>query len=272
MLLLCILTTHDLLEQETAMNLRFIVLSAAILCCAIPASALEIKDVTFTTANAGKVVFSHSAHLKKKNRTAANVSCKACHNDNMIKNTHYTMAEMEQGKSCGMCHNGNKAFALAKCATCHKVSDITFKVKETGPVLFRHSIHLVKKPDCGSCHNAIFKTSSNPRVSMAEMAKGKSCGACHNGKAAFSLSSCTKCHPVKEITFVVKDAGHVTFSHSSHIRLYNCGECHTAFYDTSRSKKHIGMKEMEKGKSCGTCHDGKTAFTVKENCATCHKM
>jgi c(7)-type cytochrome triheme protein len=30
------------------------------------------------------------------------------------------------------------------------------------------------------------------------------------------------------------------------------------------------MDEMEKGKSCGACHDGKTAFTVKENCDTCH--
>ncbi|WP_367619012.1 cytochrome c3 family protein, partial [Pelotalea chapellei] len=22
---------------------------------------------------------------------------------------------------------------------------------------------------------------------------------------------------------------------------------------------------------CGACHDGKQAFTVKQNCATCHK-
>ena len=29
------------------------------------------------------------------------------------------------------------------------------------------------------------------------------------------------------------------------------------------------MADMEKGKSCGACHDGKTAFDVK-SCITCH--
>jgi c(7)-type cytochrome triheme protein len=28
---------------------------------------------------------------------------------------------------------------------------------------------------------------------------------------------------------------------------------------------------MEKGRSCGACHDGKAAFSVKANCASCHK-
>jgi c(7)-type cytochrome triheme protein len=31
------------------------------------------------------------------------------------------------------------------------------------------------------------------------------------------------------------------------------------------------MAEMEKGKSCGACHDGKTAFATTANCAKCHK-
>ena len=124
------------------MRLRWIVLTALIMCCTIPAGALDIKDKTFTTENAGKVVFSHAIHLKKKNPKSPNISCKACHNEAMKKNVHYTMAQMEQGKSCGQCHNGKRAFALAKCAACHKVRDIAFKVKETGPVLFKHSLHL----------------------------------------------------------------------------------------------------------------------------------
>jgi c(7)-type cytochrome triheme protein len=32
------------------------------------------------------------------------------------------------------------------------------------------------------------------------------------------------------------------------------------------------MTEMEGGRSCGACHDGNTAFTVGENCETCHAM
>lgn len=234
--------------------------------------ALEIRDVTFQTESAGKVIFRHSSHMKKKSRTAPNISCKACHNDKLQKGTRYTMAQMEQGKSCGQCHNGKKAFGLVRCTGCHKVKDITIQVKDTGPVKFRHTTHLKKSTYCGACHNSIFKTSGNAPVSMADMEKGKSCGACHNGKKAFSLASCTTCHPVKDRTFSDKDAGNVVFSHTSHITIYKCGDCHTMIYEPAKSKKRKTMTQMESGESCGACHDGKTAFTVKENCATCHKM
>lgn len=236
-----------------------------------PAVALEIQDAIFTTGNAGKVVFSHDTHLKKKNRTSPNVGCKSCHNDKMIKNIHYTMAQMEHGKSCGQCHNGKRAFALANCTSCHKVRNITYRVRETGPVLFSHTAHL-KKQGCKACHNSIFKISGNPKAGMADMEKGKSCGACHNGKTAFSLASCTVCHPVKELVFTIKGAGNTTFSHISHVEMFKCGECHAKYYPAVRSRKMISMAEMESGKSCGGCHDGKAAFTVKANCATCHKI
>lgn len=256
------------------MNLRRIVLTAVIMCCTIPAVALDIKDKTFTTENAGKVVFSHDAHLKKKHTKSPNISCKACHNDAMKKGLHYTMAQMEQGKSCGQCHNGTQAFALAKCTACHKVRNITFKVKETGTVLFKHTVHLKKTGECSVCHNTLFKTGTNPRVSMADMEKGKSCGACHNGKKGFAVSECFRCHPTREITFIEKDAGNVAFSHKNHSGLYKCGECHTTIYTPARSKTRVSMKEMEAGKSCGVCHDGKTAFSVASDkeCDKCHKM
>lgn len=34
----------------------------------------------------------------------------------------------------------------------------------------------------------------------------------------------------------------------------------------------VSMAGMETQKSCGACHDGKSAFTVKENCEKCHQM
>lgn len=253
------------------MKLSWIVFTAVIMSFSIPAMALDIKDKTFTTENAGKVVFSHAIHMKKKSAKSPNVSCKACHNDSMKKNTHYTMAQMEQGKSCGQCHNGKKAFALAKCTICHKVKDVTFKVKETGRVLFKHTVHLQKKSECGVCHNALFKTGSNPSVSMSSMEKGKSCGACHNGKKAFGLDKCVTCHPVKEITFKVKETGPTLFSHKFHIEVAGCGKCHPALYSTSNQNSHAGMAAMEKGKSCGACHNSKDAFSVKE-CSKCHPI
>ncbi|MDD5284603.1 MAG: cytochrome c3 family protein [Desulfuromonadaceae bacterium] len=256
------------------MRLCWILPIAAITCCTIPALALDIKDKTFITENAGKVVFSHSIHLKKKSRNSPNISCKGCHNNAMKSNAHYTMAQMYQGKSCGQCHNGKRAFALAKCTACHKVRNITFKVKETGPVLFKHNAHLQNKSECSTCHNALFKAGSNPRASMNEMEKGKSCGACHNGRNAFPLSDCSNCHPTKEITYIEKDAGNVIFSHNNHTGLYKCGECHTKIFNTIKSKIRVSMKEMEAGKSCGACHEGKTAFSVAtdKDCDKCHKM
>ncbi len=251
------------------MKLRWIALTALIMCYSISAMALDIKDKTFATENAGKVVFSHAKHLKKKNAKSANISCKACHNDDMKKNVSYTMAQMEQGKSCGQCHNGKKAFALAKCSACHKVKDITFKVKETGPVLFKHSVHLQKKSECGECHNTLFKTGANPRVTMAAMEKGKSCGACHNGKKAFGIDKCASCHPVKEITFKVKETGPTLFSHKFHVEVAGCDKCHPKLYTPNSQNKPVGMAAMEKGKSCGACHNSKDAFAVKE-CSKCH--
>jgi len=254
------------------MKLLWITLTAALICYSIPAAALEIKDKIFSTENAGKIVFSHDSHLKKKNAKSPNINCKACHNSTMEKGVHYTMAQMEQGKSCGQCHNGTAAFALSKCTVCHKVRDIAFKVKATGPVLFKHSVHLQHDNACSVCHNSLFTTGANPPASMADMEKGKSCGACHNGGKAFALAECSRCHPTREITFIDKHAGNISFSHKNHTALYKCGECHPLIFKTSRSKTRVSMKKMEAGKSCGGCHDGKTAFSVKENCASCHKI
>jgi c(7)-type cytochrome triheme protein len=235
------------------------------------AYSMELKDKTFITEKAGKVIFSHSSHLKKKNSRSANVSCKSCHNSNLKENVHYSMADMEKGKSCGVCHNGTKAFALAKCTSCHRVRPITYKVKETGPTVFSHQAHL-KTMQCGSCHNGIFNAGPNRKVGMAAMEKGKSCGACHDGKTSFALGKCTRCHPVKDRSYKIAGAGNVLFSHDAHLGAYGCKDCHDRFYRLGKRNKGIPMAKMEKGQSCGACHDGKTAFTVKENCDRCHKV
>jgi c(7)-type cytochrome triheme protein len=235
------------------------------------ASALELKDITFDTAGAGKVVFSHKVHLKKKAEKTANVSCKSCHSTAKETKKHYTMADMEKGKSCGKCHNGQVAFTINKCTGCHKVKEITFKVKETGPVHFSHTAHL-KNMQCNACHTKLYATShSKKQVSMAEMEKGKSCGACHDGTKAFSIEQCDACHPTpKEIVFNVKSAGPTIFSHSKHVANYKCNACHTKLYAIGVNK-HITMAAMEKGKSCGACHNTKEAFAVAE-CQKCHPV
>ncbi len=243
---------------------------AALMAASTLAAAMELKDIQYTTKDVGKVTFSHRSHLQKKTRTTPNFSCKSCHEAGKVDKNHFTMAEMEKGKSCGACHDGKMAFALSRCTLCHKVHDITYKVRETGPLTFSHGTHL-RKMQCSSCHSGIFRAGPNPRATMAEMEKRKSCGACHDGKKAFKVGECARCHPVHEKSYAVKDAGNVPFSHKFHIGMYSCGECHPRLYAPGKGNAPASMADMEKGKSCGACHDGKSAFTVKENCEKCHK-
>ena len=82
----------------------------------------------------------------------------------------------------------------------------------------------------------------------------------------------------KDFTFPQsKDSpGKVTFSHSSHIdeKRPDCTGCHPGQWKMlepgqtadGRPHKH---ERMDKGELCGSCHDGKKAFAIKD-CDTCH--
>ena len=67
------------------------------------------------------VIFEHKFHLGQK------FTCESCHpaifpqNAGEIeKKEDFTMASFNQGKYCGKCHDGNKAFSVnTKCNWCH---------------------------------------------------------------------------------------------------------------------------------------------------------
>ena len=67
--------------------------------------------------------------------------------------------------------------------------------------------------------------------------------------------------------------GDAIFSHDTHVEgmALACTECHAKLYTSSKQHKTVTMKQMQKGKSCGACHNGKKAFSVTGNCAKCHK-
>jgi len=77
-----------------------------------------------------------------------------------------------------------------------------------------------------------------------------------------------------DITFK-SSAGKVVFSHENHIKGagLKCTNCHDKLFLNTKKHKRVTMKEMEKGKSCGACHNGKVAFAVKskDNCNNCHQ-
>ncbi len=228
----------------------------------------QVKEITIQVKSTGPTHFSHKSHV------AASPDCGTCHPKLFAAgpNTRQTMADMKNGKSCGACHDGKKAFSIDACVKCHPVREIVYQVKQTGPTRFSHTTH-IEAHQCSDCHTRLYPVKRQTRhITMAQMEKGSSCGACHNGKGAFPLKNCTTCHPAKELVFVDKDAGNVTFSHKAHLGMYGCSDCHTKLYAPARSSKKVSMKEMEGGKSCGACHDSKTAFSVTDKCDTCHKM
>ena len=67
--------------------------------------------------------------------------------------------------------------------------------------------------------------------------------------------------------------GDVVFSHEAHVDGMSqaCTDCHDKLYTSSKQLKSVTMKQMRSGKSCGACHNGKKAFSVKGDCAKCHK-
>lgn len=75
-----------------------------------------------------------------------------------------------------------------------------------------------------------------------------------------------------DVAFPVTDPGKSVFSHEAHVvkAKVGCKECHPKHYlDVARSKR-VTMKQMEKGKSCGACHQGKRAFALTA-CEKCHQ-
>lgn len=68
------------------------------------------------------------------------------------------------------------------------------------------------------------------------------------------------------------DGGNVVFSHDKHAaKGLTCEQCHPDLYPQStKEHKVVTMKEMASGLSCGKCHNGNPAFSVKGNCSSCH--
>ena len=71
-----------------------------------------------------------------------------------------------------------------------------------------------------------------------------------------------------------EDYGNIQFSHYQHLEAVgkDCVLCHNkVFHIDPKKNQPVSMEEMEQGKSCGACHNGKTAFPVTENCESCHE-
>jgi c(7)-type cytochrome triheme protein len=66
----------------------------------------------------------------------------------------------------------------------------------------------------------------------------------------------------------------VVFRHGTHVALASngCTACHPRLFRILVPTGRIAHAEMDAGRSCGACHDGRRAFGVraKESCPLCH--
>jgi c(7)-type cytochrome triheme protein len=78
-------------------------------------------DIIYTEPVMG-VIFSHEVHVDDNG-----FACEDCHDDPFEmealaaqEDPNFTMKGLEEGLYCGMCHDGDTAFASdTQCATCH---------------------------------------------------------------------------------------------------------------------------------------------------------
>lgn len=100
------------------MKISFTIVAVLLLLATGAAARVGGGDITFETKKDGAVTFSHEYHV-----VTAGLNCTDCHPalfGAKAKQTQSPGLHKKQGKSCGICHSGKKAFDLKKdCKACH---------------------------------------------------------------------------------------------------------------------------------------------------------
>jgi c(7)-type cytochrome triheme protein len=80
--------------------------------------------------------------------------------------------------------------------------------------------------------------------------------------------------PGNKVEFAGGPMGKVVFDGKTHAdKGAKCNDCHTKIFQMKKGSTKITMAAMNKGETCGTCHNGTKAFTSNDpkNCKNCHK-
>lgn len=107
--------------KRTTSGLAFLLLLG--LLAATPALRAELGDITLKRQTPGMgdippAIFPHWIHRMQ-------FKCAACHDELFAMqagSSRITMSDIQAGKFCGACHNGDRAFAptFAVCSRCHR--------------------------------------------------------------------------------------------------------------------------------------------------------
>ncbi len=163
------------------------------------------------------------------------------------------MADIFQGKWCGLCHNGKIAFAPAgpkgaNCQRCHS-KGIKVKTNSRAEDLFK-GLPRYAFGNRISWTKAIENGHIKPQSSF------------FNNEKKFVFD--------KDIEFRVPDGTppDVVFPHKAHTEWLHCNSCHPRIFTMKKGTNKFTMMDLFKGKYCGICH-GKVAFPF-EDCFRCH--
>jgi c(7)-type cytochrome triheme protein len=212
------------------------------------------------------------------------LNCVDCHI--MIAHSGITGYRTNMG-ICFDCHDvkrqeGKKPPSNEDCMACHRKKDtviphdpIVFGSGDKA-VRFEHTFH-TEIFQCNECHDKTFwkKKKGTVTIRFSDHLSNGYCFSCHNGSKAFAWQqNCAKCHgkaplPEGPITYKIKDAAPVSFSHDFHTQVFACDSCHTKLWPMKRGAKKMTMDSLYQGKYCGSCHNGKDAFESTE-CDKCH--
>lgn len=68
------------------------------------------------------------------------------------------------------------------------------------------------------------------------------------------------------------DVAPAVFPHWVHRLQFKCGACHNEPFKMKAGANPVTMDDIQEGRSCGVCHNGKDAFISNfDTCSRCHR-
>ena len=216
------------------------------------------------------VIFSHKAHAED-----IGLQCDWCHDKNFEMealavegNKKFNMESMCNENYCGTCHNGDVSFSTTvQCARCHIGQKGYDRMVKEGKI----------KPEKGGAKiDADVKQDIEKAIPKFDATKQR---AKKNGEDALAQMVESGYFPESLTLEDSKEKSSAVFSHKKHItrEKMRCTECHPYVFlmkadNKAEKERKLTMEQMNKGESCGTCHNGEKAFSVsaKDSCKQCH--
>lgn len=226
-----------------------------------PEQAVFDFNVRFADASDrnNNVIYEHASHTQW-------LSCDNCHPaifplERGAESPTITMAKIQAGEYCGVCH-GTVAFAADNsCARCHK--DAPAQADWLPSEEPRTPIETVKT--WTEAERLLPVTGGMPDWAQAlaqgviEPRAGIDPDAPHMPVLPINVEL------VPEATPTFK----AVFAHEPHTAILSCTSCHPGIFEMRAGANPINMAKIFAGEYCGRCH-GKVAFEINTGCGRCH--